>query len=401
MKLAYKAVARDGKVLKGIIEASDVNEAATLLRARELLPTSISSKEQKSMRESIPFLRSIKSGDMIFFTRQLYSMISSGLTLIQSLRVLKEQIKNEKMKEVVMQVITDIEGGKSFSQALEKFPETFPLLYTSLVSAGESAGLLDKVLQRLADNLEKQEQLRATIKSALLYPVIVIIGMIGVTMVMMLFVIPQLSGLYENLNVPLPLPTQVVIGLSKFFINFWPLILIFSVLFVILFVRWHKTKAGTVFIDSLTLRLPVFGRLIEESILTEFTRTIGLLIGSGMLIVESLNQAADTSGNVHYKNAITGVARRVEKGIGIGDALSAYTLFPITLVQMVRVGEQTGKLDESFLRVAAYYEREVEQTVKNLTTAMEPIIMVVLGVGVCFLILAVITPIYSYMSYIQ
>lgn len=401
MRLSYRAVTRDGKTVKGLIEAKDINEAASYLRNNNLLPVRIVSKEEGSILKFLPLFKKSAKSDLVFFTRQLSSMLASGLTLMQSLRILKDQVKNPATMDVMSGIIVDIEEGKSFSLAIAKYPDVFSPIYISLIQAAETSGLLDRVLLRLADNLEKQQKLKSTIRAALMYPAIVIMGMIIVVFIMMIFVIPQLSVLYQDLNITLPLPTRIIVGISHLVVIFWPFILGFVILLMFFYRRWHKTEVGQLIIDDLLLKLPIFGRLITLSILTEFTRTFGFLVGSGTLVVESLTQSADVTGNVHYKNAILGVARRVEKGITIRDAMSAYSLFPSILVQTVSIGEQTGKLDESLSRVSEYFEREVDQTVKTLTTAMEPFIMVVLGLGVAFLIISVITPIYSLVSSIQ
>ncbi len=401
MKLQYKAIDKNSKILHGIIEAKDPQEAASYLRNKGLLPVAITKQQKSDLLEFLPFFKKTSGADLVFFTRQLSSMISSGLTLMQSLNVLKEQVQNEAMQEIIQGITTDIEDGKSFSTSLAKYPDVFSSIYVSLIRAAESSGLLDKVLERLADNLEKAQKLKGTIKGALMYPVIVVIAMIGVMMLMMIVVIPQLSILYESLNVELPITTQIVIGASKFMVNFWPVMIGLFVLSIFLYKRWYSTPSGQLIIDDLSLKLPVFGKLIQQSVLADFTRTLGLLIGTGSLVVDSLLQTADTAGNIVYKNAIIGVSKRVEKGITVGDAMSAYSLFPALVVQLAKIGEQTGKLDESLLRASDYFEREVDQSVKNLTTALEPIIMVALGIGVAFLIIAIITPIYSLSSSIK
>lgn len=399
MRLLYKAVTRDGKKVRGLIEAKDANEAASFLRSKELLPTHITQKTERGILSI--FTQKAKSSDLVFFTRQLSSMLASGLTLMQSLSILKDQVQNEAMIEIVSGIIIDIDEGKTFSAALAKYPKFFSQIYISLIKAGEASGLLDKVLLRLADNLEKQQKLKSTVKGALMYPSIVIAGIVAVMFIMMIFVIPQLNTLYKSLNIDLPLSTKIVVGISNFIIVFWPLVFGFFALLLFLFRRWRKTESGQLIFDDFVLKLPVFGKLIRQSILTEFARTFGLLVGTGTLVVEALNQTSDVAGNILYKNAIIGVSKRVEKGITIGDAMSVYSLFPPILVQTVRIGEQTGKLDESLMRVSEYFEREVEQSVKTLTTAMEPFIMIVLGLGVAFLVFSIITPIYSLVSSIQ
>lgn len=401
MRLRYKAATKDGKIEQGLIDANDITAAAQYLRSKELMPIHIISEQQNPLARILPMLSKVKSSDLIIFTRQLSSMLASGLTLMRALSILKDQVQSSAMQEVVNSVINDVEEGKPFSLAISKFPKVFSNIYISLIKAGEASGLLDKVLSRLADNLEKSAKLKGTIKSALMYPIIVIILMVVVMFVMMIFVIPQLTVLYKNLNIALPLPTQILVSFTSFVQTFWPIVLIFLVIGVVLFRRWHKTTEGQLIIDSLTLKLPVFGNLIAQTILAEFSRTFGLLVGTGTLVVDALLETADTAGNIHYRNAIKDVSKQVEKGVTIGDAMSVYSLFPPILVQLVKIGEQTGKVDESLAKASEYFERDVDLTVKTLTTAMEPFIMVALGIGVAFLIISVITPIYSLISSIQ
>lgn len=400
MKLTYKATSRDGKISQGLIEAKDIQEAAGFLRNRDMLPIRIAPLEEKTL----PFLSSFKktsSNDLVLFTRQLSSMLTSGLTLMQALTILKEQIENPTMKEIVTTTIQDVQEGKTLSSALQRYPAVFSPIYISLIRAAENSGFLDKVLLRLADNLEKDQKLKSTVRSALMYPIVIVSLMAIVMGVMMIFIVPQLTNLYKNLNIPLPITTQIIVSISNFTGTFWPLIIGMVVVGVFAFRRWSKTDSGKLIVDNLVLKLPVFGVLNQKKILTEFARTFGLLIGSGTLVVMSLTEAADISGNVMYRNAILDIAKRVEKGVSVGDAMGAYTIFPPILVQMVKIGEQTGKLDESLLKVSEYFEREVEQTVKTLTTAMEPFIMIVLGVSVAFLIISIVTPIYNLTSSIQ
>lgn len=400
MRIRYKAVTKDGKIAQGLLDAKDIQETAVYLREKGLMPITIV-RIDNQFWTSLPFFNSVKGSDLVIFTRQLSSMLSSGLTLMRALEILKDQMQNQTMIEITTSVISDVSEGKTLAESIEKYPQVFNHIYISIIRAGEKSGLLDKVLLRLADNLEKQSKLRSTIQSALMYPAIVVALMIAVMVIMMVFVMPQLTVLYQNLNVPLPLPTQIVVGISNVFVTLWPLILGAIFLLVIVYTRWSKTTDGRLIIDSFKLKLPIFGKLIEQSILAEFTRTLGLLVGTGTLVVEALLETSETTGNVNYKNAIVAVSKQVEKGVSMGDALASYPLFPPLLIQLVRVGEQTGKVDESLGKASEYFEREVDMKVKTLTTAMEPFIMIVLGIAVAFLIISVITPIYSLISSIQ
>lgn len=396
MKFYYKAYGKDGKVINGFLDAKNANETAGILRNQQLTPIKI--VEQKAHAFSFFSKKSLNNKDVIFFTRQLASMLSSGLTLMQSLRILRDQMTKPAAKETVDKLIVDIEGGSSLSDALSKFPNAFSPVYISLIRASESSGLLDKIMSRLAQNLEKAAALKAQIISALIYPAIIILMMLGVVVIMVIFVIPQISKLYDSLTIELPFSTRLLLGLSYFFTNYWFVALGLLVALLIAARYVYKKPTSRYVIDILLLRMPIFGNLVKETVFTEFTRTFALLVGAGNVVVSSLEQAGDVVNNLVYKAEFQTVAKRVEKGVNLGDALNASDKFPSYLVQIVKIGEQTGKLDESLMRASEYYEREVEQTVKTLTTAMEPLIMVILGVGVGFLLFSVITPIYKITS---
>lgn len=394
MKYYYKGYGKTGKIATGFLEAKSTNEAAVVLRNQQLTPIRI--VEQKTSSFSLfGKKQGMSNKELVIFTRQLSAMISSGLTLMQALRILKDQMARVSAKDLVDKIIADIEGGSSFSDAIGKYPNVFSQVYTSLIRASESSGLLDKVMTRLADNLEKAAALKAQIVSAMVYPVIIILMMVGVMGIMVIFVIPQISKLYESLTIELPLSTRILLGMSYFVTNFW--YILFAIIVGTIFgARYlYKKPTSRYLIDATMLRLPIFGNLIKQTVFTEFTRTFSLLVGSGSVVVASLKQAGDVVGNMVYVREFHLVADRVEKGVSIGDALSVSPRFPPYLVQVVKIGEQTGKLDESLIRASEFYEKEVEQTVKTLTTAMEPLIMAILGIGVGFLLFSVITPIYK------
>ena len=398
MKLYYRAVSQDGKSVRGLIDARNIKEAADYLRKHDLIPIKIVQENGRGLAKYLPFLNQTKSGDLVFFTRQLSSMITSGLTLVQALNILRNQMQTQAMSEVVESIISDVEDGKLLSKSLEKHPKVFPAIYIALVKTAEASGLLDKVLSRLADNLEKKDKLHRTIRGALMYPAIVLVMMILVTIVMMIFVVPQLTTLYGNIDMSLPLATRFIIGLSDFTINYWYYAIMMGVLLFFYLRNWYHKPSGRKVVDKYILKMPVFGKLQVESMMAEFARTLSLLISSGALVVDSLNKSAEVMDNVLYKEAIMTVSKRVEKGISIGDSLAASPLFPQMMVEMVKIGEQTGKLDSSLLKASEYYEREVDESVKVMTTLIEPIVMVLLALGVGFLIISVITPIYNLIS---
>lgn len=401
MRLRYKAVSQEGKKIRGFVEAKEIKDAAYYLRQRNLIPIQISKETEFFLFKKMPGIGGVKSKDVILFTRQLSSMLTSGLTLIRSLEILKDQTSNKFLQETIGGILLDLEEGKSFSDSISKYPDIFSPVYISLVKAGESSGLLDKVFLRLATNLEKHRKLRNTVKGALIYPAVVITLMGVVILVLMVFVIPQLSKLYESLNIELPFVTRVVVGISSAVGKVWPLIIGLGFVILYAFLRWKKTTKGKEAYDRNILKLPLFGKIIRQSILTEFSRTFGLLVGTGTLIVDALSQSSGVTGNFVYESAIKDIAKRVEKGVPVGEAMSYYPIFPPLLVQLVKSGEETGKMDENLLKASEYFEEEVNQSVKTLTTAMEPLIMIVLGIGVGFLVFSVITPIYSLLSAVQ
>ncbi len=400
MRFSYKAVNQQGKKIRGFVEAQELADASHYLRQRELIPIDIKQADEMELGKLIPGLNRVGRKDLVLFTRQLSSMLSSGLTLLKSIEILKEQLNNKILKETLGAILLDIEEGRSFSAAISKYPHIFPSIYISLVKAGESSGLLDKVFLRLANNLEKEQKLRNTVRGALIYPAIVVVLMIVVVFIMMVFVIPQVSKLYSELNVDLPFVTKVVVGMSNWFTRGWIFMVALIAVVIYAFVRWRRSSKGKEMYDKIILRVPLFGKIIKGSILTEFSRTFGLLIGTGTLVVDALNQSTGVAGNIGYEQAINGVAKRVEKGMSVGEAMGYYSYFPPLLIQLVEVGEETGKMDENLMKASEYFEEEVNQLVKTLSTAMEPFIIIVLAVGVGFLIFSVITPIYGIISHI-
>lgn len=397
-KFIYKAK-KNGSPVTGEIQAKTEQEAVRLLREQGLFVVSITSQKQELGKNLFNFFTNrITLSDLAQITRQLSSMITAGLTLTEALSVLQNQITKESLNKVLEEILSDVEGGKALSAALETHPKIFKPVYIAMVRAAESAGLLDQVLSRLADNLEKEKAFRAKIIGALIYPAVIVIGMFGVVLIMMLFVVPSIKNLYKELNVTLPLPTQIVISASDFFIHYWFLVAILAGLLFFAFSSYKKSEIGERQIDTFTFRIPILGRVKRVAILAELTRTLGLLVGAGTPIIAAINITAETTGSIWYKESLLNVSKKVEKGISFAQATSGDPNFPPIVVQMGKVGETTGKLDETLLKVSTYFEAEAEQLIKTLTTAFEPLIMIILGIGVGFLIISVIVPIYNLTS---
>jgi len=395
-KFSYRAKDQKGKTITGLVEARDEKEAAKLLQARKLLVISLQPKKNGFLPQIKAFHR-LKLDDKVNFTRQLATMVTAGLPLTDALSILETQA-SPAMSQVVSEILTAIEGGGSLADALKEHPRVFDKVYVSLVRAGETAGVLDKVLERLAQNLEKQKDFESKVKGAMIYPVIIVAGMVIVALIMIVFVIPRLTVLYEEFEAELPLVTRVLLKISEMVTACWWLGLFGLMALFYLFRVFNRHPALKKRYDEFYFRLPVLGSLRRQILLAEFTRTLGLLVGTGILIVDALNIVKDSVGSPVYREALVQAATQVEKGLPLATALAQTGIFPPLLPQMIAVGEETGKVDEVLEKISAYFEQEAATAVKGLTTALEPLIMIVLGVGVGFLIIAVIMPIYNLTS---
>lgn len=395
----YKAKDEQGKTQKGTVEGANIRLAINLLHERGFFIIEL--KEiSPSPIFSFSFIGSgVSFSDLVHLTRQLSTMITAGLTLVEALGILKQQLNKPTLVKLVAEIEDGVKTeGKSMAEVLEKYPKIFPPLYLALIRAGEASGKLDLILGRLADNLEKSRDFRNKITGSLIYPSIVIGGMVIVSFIVMTVVIPRLTSLYKEFAVTLPLPTRILIAISNILVGFWFLIILIIVLATVCFFKFRQTELGKHLLASFVLRLPVFGALISTSTLTEISRTLSVLVESGVPILTSLDIVQAATTNILYREMFIEAAKKVEKGFSLSIPLSESKLFPPILGQMVAVGEQTGKLGESLLKLSSYFETEAEVKVRSLTTMIEPLIMVVLGLGVGFLVLAVLLPIYSLTS---
>lgn len=396
-KFKYKAKNKEGKTVEGLVEATNPTQAAKILRERGLLVISLTAKSEALMTQLKRGLGRVGVQDKVNFTRQLSTMINAGLTITEALSILELQA-NPAMGKIISEILRDVETGANLADALEKHPKVFDQIYIALIRAGEAAGVLDKVLLRLADNLEKQTEFKRKVRGAMVYPIIVVSGMIVVIAIMIIFVIPKLTSIYEEFQAELPTMTKMLIGVSKLASSLWWL---GAGILVGLFFLWRVLSQNPLFkkqFDELMFKVPIVGKLRRSLMLTEFTRTLGLLVGSGILIVEALEITRKSLGSPNFEEKMKQAAKEVEKGLPLATALARTEIFPPILPQMIAVGEETGKLDEVLMKVSSYFEQEADAAVKGLTTALEPIIMIVLGVGVGFLMLAIIMPIYNLTS---
>ena len=394
----YTAKSPNGQQVAGIVEASTPEQAARLVRQKGLVVLSIKIARESAFNFLAGRKKRVSSDDVAAFTRQMATMINAGLPITESLVILRAQTRGP-LQKVISRVLSDVEGGEPLSKAFSKYPDVFSSTFVALVKSGEVGGAMDEVFMRLADNLEKQQEFNGKVKGALIYPAIIIVGMIVVGVIMMLFVVPKLTSLYGEFDAELPLPTKILIGISSFGLRFWPLFLILLIAGIYFFDLARKTPQGKRQLDGLVFRIPIFGELQREIILTELTRTLSLMMGSGVSILEGLSVTASVVGNVVISDALKDAGDQVEKGFPVAYAFAKHPeAFPYILSQMVSVGEETGKMAEVLGKVSSVFEVESNQKVKTLTSAIEPLVMILLGLGVGFLVIAVILPIYNLTS---
>jgi type IV pilus assembly protein PilC len=400
MQFEYRALL-NGKTLTGHLDAETQKEVTDYLKSNGYLPLEIKEKQEATINSVLGMLDKISFNDVVYMTRQFSIMLNAGLTLIDSLEILKKQTTKRVMKRMLEDIDKSLREGKNFSQALSKYPHLFSHFFIALVRSGEASGKLDIILSKLAENLEKQREFRQKIKNALIYPIVIISAMITMMFLMMTFVVPKLLELYDSFEVELSTSTQALITVSTFFEDNYVWIILGVGLSVFLIKRFLKTPAGKRMFDTNALYLPVFGKIIQTAALVDTTRTLSILIGSGVPILDSLNIVTDVNENTLFQEAFKRITQKVEKGISLGTAMSNERIFPESLVQMTIVGEQTGHIDETLAKVADYYQSESELAVKGMLTLLEPTIIVVLGVAVGFLVLTVITPIFSLTNSLQ
>jgi type IV pilus assembly protein PilC len=391
----WKGTTSNGEIQKGKIEAQDEQAVRRLLRQQRVSPSKIKAKS-KDLLENIAFFQTkVAQKDIVIFTRQLSTMIDAGLPLIQGLEVLAGQQENKTLKKILLDTKSDVESGSTFADALKKHPKQFDRLFCNMIAAGEMGGILDDVLKRLADYMEKAQRLKRKVKGALIYPIIVLAISALVIGVILIFVIPVFEQMFAEFGGSLPVPTQMVVNLSNFVKSYFLVIIGAVVVMVFLFKKYYKTKKGRRVVDRLILKSPVFGPLLRKVAVAKLTRTLGTLIDSGVPILETLNVAAGTAGNKMVEEAIYNVRSSISEGRTIAQPLAESGIFPAMVVQMVSVGETTGALDQMLNKIADFYDEEVETAVDTLTSMIEPFMIVFLGGTVGSIIIAMYLPIFS------
>ena len=396
-KYKYKGKNSENKNVEGTVEAGNLKEVQKLLHEKGYYIISL--KEQTvNLFSSQLTPQGISFQEIVHLTRQLSTMITAGLNIDEALLIMIQQVDKTRQANLLKRIEEDVRGGKSLSSSLEKFSNVFPPIYLALVKAGEASGKLDIVLERLADNLEKSRDFRNKVKGALVYPALIISGMTVVTFIVMTVVIPRLTGLYKEFDIVLPLPTRILIGVSDFFVANWGAIILLAVGCFLIYLKIRRSKYGQFIIATVQNNIPIFGPIIKQSTLVEITKTLSILIESGVPILSALAISRNATDNIIIKDAFDMASKKVEKGFPLSDPLMENKMLPPILGQMVAIGEHTGKMGDSLTKLSRYFETEADISVRTLTTMIEPLIMIILGVGVGFLVLAVLLPIYSLTS---
>jgi len=393
----WEGRALKGQIKKGEFEAPDEAAVRIYLRQQNIIPTKIVSKG-KEIKFALPFKQKVKQRSIAIFTRQLATMIDAGLPLVQSLEILSSQQDQKLFKNIIREIREDVEGGSTFAAALKKHPGTFDDLYTNLVVAGEEGGILDTILLRLAGYIEKAEALKKKVKSALVYPAAIVSVAVIVVMILMIFVIPVFETMFSSAGQTLPLPTLIVLTMSKLIKKYVVIIIPLCILVFFLLRKYRQTENGKAVIDSLLLKMPVFGPLFKKIAVARFSRTLGTLVSSGVPILDGLTIVSKTSGNKTIETAILNARTSIREGETIADPLGRSGIFPPMVIQMISVGESTGALDSMLSKIADFYEEEVDVAVGNLTSLLEPLLMVFLGVVIGGVVISMYLPIFQMAS---
>ena len=389
------------EIQKGEIEAPNEEAVRSNLHRLKINPTKIK-KKPKDLFENISFFQpKVKESDLIIFARQFSTMIDAGLPIIQCLDILYEQQENRTFKKILKKIKESVEGGTTLADALKKYPKVFDDLFVNMIAAGEAGGIIDTILQRLAGYMEKAAKLKKRVKGAMMYPLITIVVAVVVIGVILVFVIPVFQQMFSDMGGSLPLPTVIVVNLSHFVKSNALYIIVAIVLFIFAFKRLYKTEKGRAFLDNFFLKMPVFGLLLRKVAVAKFTRTMSTMLTSGVSILDALDIVAKTAGNKTIEKAIYNVRSAISEGRTMSEPLGESGVFPSMVCQMISVGEQTGALDTMLEKIANFYDEEVDQAVENLTSMIEPLMMVFLGGAIGGLVIAMYLPIFKMASIVS
>lgn len=394
-----------GKNIKGVIETGEItakskDEAIAQLKKKRIVPTAVIEKPAKAKFGG--FGGSVKDKDIVVFTRQFATMIDAGLPLVQGLEILSVQVENKTLAKALVVIKADVEGGATYADALRKYPRIFSELYVNMIAAGEAGGILDTILSRLAGYIEKAMKLKKKVKGAMIYPAVVTTVAVLVVAVIMVFVVPVFSKMFISLGGTLPLPTKIVISISRFMSGIGgALVLGLMVAAVIFIAQARRTEKGKKITDALMLKLPIFGAILRKVAVAKFTRTLGTLVSSGVPILDGLEITAKTAGNKVVEYSVLDVRKAVSEGKTLAEPLSRAKVFPPMVTHMIAVGESTGALDTMLNKIADFYDDEVDSAVSNLTAMLEPMLIVFLGTTVGFVVVSMYLPIFKLLTLVS
>jgi len=400
----YTARNTSGKTVEGVIEAPMQRQAADKLKSQRF--TVMSLNEMKAGEGSLlkrlnPFKPGVKSKDLVIFSRQLATLVSAGVPIVQGLNILTDQIQSVIFKQIITAIRSDIESGIAIADAMKKQPKAFSELYVSMIRAGETGGVLDAILERLSAYLEAAEELKSKVKGAMVYPAVVSGVASTVTIFLLVAVIPTFKSVFASFGGELPFPTRILLAVSDFLRHNIMFIILIPIGGFVFLQKWYKTEKGRTAVDGFTIRTPVFGDLLKKVAVSKFTRTLGTLIKSGVPILQALDTVAKTSGNKVVENAIMKARESIREGEKIADPLKLSGIFPPMVIQMISVGEETGNLEIMLTKIADFYDQEVDTAVKAMTSLIEPIIICVMGVVIGSIVICMFLPIFQMSSLID
>ena len=395
MKYNYRARNNQtGKIERGKVESNNKANAFALLQKNDLTVISIDEEIGLSIFAK-SFFNTISPKDKAVFTRELAIMIRSGLSIVEALKALEDEAENKYFAGIIADLVVSVQGGKSFSSSLEKHSKVFGEIYSSTIQSGEISGKVDVVLERLATQIEKDFDLNRKVKGAMTYPIFVLVTLVAVMILIMVTIIPQLKNIFDDAGVALPALTRGMIAASLFLKNYGLYVLAAIIGVVLACIQWNRTKDGRHFFDSLKIKIPVLGLLLKKSYIANFCRTFASLAASGLPLLDVFHSAGKVMGNIIYEDEVNRLAEKVKNGISISKAFSDSKLFPRMIAQMSMVGERSGNIDEVFDNMADFYERDVEAITSNISSLLEPMLMVVMGIGIGLIIISVLQPIYG------
>jgi type IV pilus assembly protein PilC len=395
---SYQAVNLAGKTVSGTISATDKASALSLMSKQKLKPISVEIQSSVKKGNKGIFKAKVKITDLVLFTRQLSTMVSAGVPLLRSLTTMRDQVENPTLKEIITDLIKDVQSGVSLADAMSKHPDVFSDIFVNMIRAGEAAGIVDDILKRLATQVEKNASMRKKIKSASTYPVVLLVLTLGAFMGLMIFIIPRIAAILKDLGGPdakLPAITQVMISISSFMTHYWYIVIGGGAIIFVLLRRYLKTPAGRYQLHVLVLKVPILNNLITKIAVARFTRTFAALIGAGVSVVEALRVTAKAIGNDVYQKAVEDAANEVINGKQLSQAIEGNKLFPGIVPQMLAVGEETGQTDVVLVKVADFYDEEVDAIIDSLSSILEPVMIVIMGGMVGLVAASVMGPIAS------